>query len=84
LGRATYKLPEDFLLRVSKLGNKTDEILPRVLAAGAEAVEDKVRANLKSVIGKNTKEESRSKGVQLRDSQKQVRFDRLSSSGATK
>lgn len=65
MGRATYKLPEDFLLRVSKLGNKTDEILPRVLSAGAEVVEDKVRDNLKSVIGKSTNEKSRSTGELL-------------------
>jgi len=65
LARATYKFPEDFLLRISRFGNKTDEILPRVLAAGAEVVEDKVRDNLKSVIGKNTKEKSHSTGELL-------------------
>ena len=56
------KMPEEFLLKVSRLGAKTDEILPRVLEAGAEIVEDKVRSNLTAVIGKELKEESRSTG----------------------
>ena len=39
------KMPEDFLMKVSRLADKTDEILPKVLEAGAEIVEDKVRSN---------------------------------------
>ena len=62
MAKATYKLPEDFLLKVSKLADKTDEILPRVLQAGGEVVEAKVKSNLQSVIGSGTKEESRSTG----------------------
>ena len=65
MAKATYKLPEDFLLKVSKLADKTDEILPRVLQAGGEVVEDKVRSNLSTVIGKNTAVESRSTGELL-------------------
>lgn len=65
MAKATFKMPEDFLLRISKLGNKTDEILVKVLKAGAEVVEDKVRSNLASVIGKDTKYESRSTGELL-------------------
>lgn len=56
------KMPEDFLLKISRLGEKTDVILPRVLEAGGEVMETKVRANLQSVIGKGTQEESRSTG----------------------
>jgi len=55
-------MPEDFLLKVSRLGEKTDEIIPRVLKAGGDVVEKKVKSNLQSVIGKNTKEKSRSTG----------------------
>ena len=62
MAKATYKLPEDFLLKVSKLADKTDEIVPRVLQAGGEVVEKKVRSNLQAVIGSGTKEESRSTG----------------------
>ncbi len=62
MAKATYKLPEDFLLKVSKLADKTDGILPRVLQAGGEVVEAKVKSNLQSIIGSGTKEESRSTG----------------------
>ena len=62
MAKATIKMPEEFLLKVSRLGAKTDKILPRVLEAGAEIVEDKVRSNLTAVIGKELKEESRSTG----------------------
>ena len=62
MAKATYKLPEDFLIKVSRLAERTDEILPRVLQAGGEVVEAKVKSNLQSVIGSGTKEESRSTG----------------------
>jgi len=62
VAKATYKLPEDFLMKVSRLADKTDEIVPRVLQAGGEVVEKKVRSNLQAVIGSGTKEESRSTG----------------------
>lgn len=65
MAKATWKMPEDFLMKVSRLNEKTDEILPRVLEAGAEVVESKVRSNLQSVIGKSTKEPSRSTGQLL-------------------
>ena len=65
-GKATWKMPEDFLMKVSRLADKTDEILPKVLEAGAEVVEDKVRSNLQAVIGSGTKYESRSTGELLR------------------
>lgn len=65
MAKATWTMPEDFLMKVSKLADKTDEILPKVLEAGAEVVEAKVRSNLASVIGKGTKEPSRSTGQLL-------------------
>ena len=65
MAKAIMKLPEDFLMKVSKLADKTDEILPRVLQSGGEVVEDKVRSNLSAVIGKNTAVESRSTGELL-------------------
>ena len=65
MAKCTIKMPEDFLLKLSRLGQKTDEIVPKVLQAGAEVVEDKIRANLSSVIGKGTKYPSRSTGQLL-------------------
>jgi len=62
VAKATMKLPEDFLLKISKLGEKTDEIIPRVLEAGGQVVEAKVKSNLQSIIGRDTQEESRSTG----------------------
>ena len=65
MAKATIKMPEDFLLKLSRLGEKTDEIIPKVLEAGGEVVEAKVKSNLQAVIGSGTKEESRSTGELL-------------------
>lgn len=65
MAKATMKMPEDFLLKLARLGEKTDEIIPKVLEAGGEVVEAKVKSNLQSVIGSGTKEESRSTGELL-------------------
>jgi len=62
VAKATLKMPDDFLMKLSRLGEKTDEIIPRVLKAGGEVVEAKVKSNLQSVIGNGTKEDSRSTG----------------------
>ena len=62
MARASYKLPEDFLLKLSKLGSHTDAILSEVLNAGGEVVEAKVASNLSTVLGQNLKEDSRSTG----------------------
>ena len=62
MAQVKVTMPEDFLLAVAKLGEKTDEIIPKVLEAGGEVVLTKVKSNLQSVIGKNTKVESRSTG----------------------
>uniref|UniRef100_UPI00390472E5 HK97-gp10 family putative phage morphogenesis protein n=1 Tax=Gudongella sp. SC589 TaxID=3385990 RepID=UPI00390472E5 len=56
------RMPDDFLMKLSKLGDKTDDIISNVLEAGGEVVLDKVKANLKGVIGNETKEKSRSTG----------------------
>lgn len=62
MAKMEYKMPDDFLQKVSALGDKTNEIIPRVLEAGGEIALEKVRANLNAVIGRNTKEPSRSTG----------------------
>lgn len=62
MAKVELKMPEEFLLRLSRLGDRTDEIIPKVLEAGGEVVLDKVRANLAAVVGRDTKEESRSTG----------------------
>lgn len=65
MAKVTFKMPDEFLLKVSRLEERTDEILPRVLEAGATVVEAKVRSNLSAAIGKGTKEPSRSTGELL-------------------
>jgi HK97 gp10 family phage protein len=62
MAKLNVRIPDEFLQKVSRLGDKTDDIVPRVLQAGAEVVLAKVKANLQAVIGKNTKYESRSTG----------------------
>ena len=62
MAKVDMKMPEDFLLKLSRLQDRTDDIIPRVLKAGGEVVEAKIKNNLQSVIGKGTKEESRSTG----------------------
>ena len=66
MAKADFKMPEDFLLKLSQLGERTDEIVTKVLESGGEVVESKVRSNLSEVIGRGTKEKSRSKGDLLR------------------
>lgn len=62
MAKSSFKMPDDFLLKVSKLSEKTDEIIPKVLEAGGEVVKAKVKSNLQTVIGNNTKLPSRSSG----------------------
>ena len=56
------KMPEEFLLKLSRLGDKTDAIISRVLEAGGEVALEKVRSNLETVIGRDTLRPSRSTG----------------------
>jgi HK97 gp10 family phage protein len=62
VAKAAFKMPEDFLQKVSTLGEKTDEIIPRVLEAGGKVMLSKVKNNLKAVVGKGTKYDSRTTG----------------------
>jgi hypothetical protein len=62
MAKVQIKMPEEFLLKVSRLADKTDEIMPRVLEAGGEVVLKKVRGNLQSVIGSGTKHPSETTG----------------------
>ena len=62
MAKVDVKMPEDFLLKLSRLGDKTDEICEKALNAGGEVVLAKVKSNLSSVIGKDTKTDSRSTG----------------------
>ncbi|WP_286945852.1 HK97 gp10 family phage protein [Acetobacterium sp. UBA5834] len=62
MAKITIKMPDDFLLKISALAEKSDEIIPRVLKAGGDVVLEKVKSNLSAVIGSETKLKSRSTG----------------------
>lgn len=62
MAKVDVKMPEEFLLKLSKLGSNTDAIAEKVLEAGGEVVLNKVKSNLASVVGKDTKYKSRSSG----------------------
>ena len=62
MAKFEYKMPEDFLDKISRLENKTEAIIPKVLEAGGNVVLAKVRGNLQAVIGRGLKTKSRSTG----------------------
>lgn len=66
MAKIQIKMPEDFLLKLSRLGDKTDEIIPKVLDEGGKVVLARARNNLKASIGKSTKLKSRSTGELVR------------------
>jgi len=63
VAKTVMKMPEEFLLKISKLSDKTDEIIPKVLEAGGKVVEEKVeevkedvKKEVKAVVEKEIKE----------------------------
>jgi HK97 gp10 family phage protein len=50
VAKASFKLPGDFLAKLSRLEERTDDIVPRVLQVGGEVVLDRVRPNLAAVL----------------------------------
>jgi HK97 gp10 family phage protein len=62
LAKVDIKMPDEFLLKVSKLGSDFDPVAEKVLKAGGEVVFKRTKSNLSAVVGKGTKHESRSTG----------------------
>ena len=62
MARCSIQMPTSFLEKISALGERTDEIVARVLEASGEVMLAKVKSNLQSVIGKDTKYPSQSTG----------------------
>lgn len=50
MAKCTYKMPEDFLEKLSRLGSNMDTVSKTVLKAGGEVVLEKTRANLEGVL----------------------------------
>jgi len=62
MAKVSIKMPDEFLLRISRLGDQIDVIAPRVLEV---VVLEKVKSNLRTSIGKETKYPSRATGEML-------------------
>lgn len=62
MAKVDFKMPEEFLTQISKLGSRFDAVAESVLEAGGEVVLQKVKSNLSSVVGSGTKFDSRSTG----------------------
>ena len=60
MAKAEMKMPEVFLLKISKLGSSFDSVADTVLQAGGEVVLKRVKSNLSSVIGRGTTKNQRS------------------------
>lgn len=54
MANCKYKLPEEFLRKLSMLGSETDRITEEVLQAGGEVVLTKAKSNLTSVLSGNS------------------------------
>lgn len=66
MARASFKMPDVFLEKMSRLNNKFDDIVPRVLEKGAEPAIEKAKKNLSLRIGQGTKGPSKSTGELLK------------------
>lgn len=54
MAKCTYKLPEDLLKKLSRLGSQMDDVSEMVLETGGEIVLDKVKSNLEGVLSGNS------------------------------
>ena len=62
MAKCKATLPDDLLKKLSRVGNNMDKIAESALKGGGEIVLNKTKANLESVIGKDTTYESKSTG----------------------
>lgn len=62
MARVDIKMPDEFLMQMSRLGSNFDSIAEAMLEAGGEVVLEKTKSNLSSVIGNGIKYDSRSTG----------------------
>ncbi|MBR1722497.1 MAG: HK97 gp10 family phage protein [Treponema sp.] len=65
MSKCSIRFPEEFLLKVSKLGDRTDEIVKEALKVGGDIMYKSVKSHLQTVIGKDLKQKKRSTGELL-------------------
>ena len=62
MAKVSIQLPTAFMDQLTKIAEKTDAAIPKALEAGGKVVFEKMQANLRGAIGKDTKYKSRSTG----------------------
>ena len=62
MGKIKIDFPDELVTKLAKLEGRTDEVMDRVMNAGAEAVKPIMASNLAGAIGRNTKRKSKSTG----------------------
>ena len=62
MGKIKIDFPDELVTKLAKLEGRTDEVMDRVMNAGAEAVKPIMASNLAGAIGRNTKRKSTSTG----------------------
>lgn len=62
MAKMSIQMPEDLLLKMSKLGSEFDSTAEKVLQAGGEVMLSAVKNSLSAVVGKDTKYPSQSTG----------------------
>lgn len=65
MAKVSIQLPTAFMDQLTKIAAKTDTAIPKALEAGGKVVFEKMKANLRSAIGRDTKYKSRSTGKLL-------------------
>ena len=62
MAKMKAKMPDELIAKLTRLGQRTDEVCEKALKAGAEVAEKAISSNLSAVIGKGTKYDSHSTG----------------------
>lgn len=65
MAKISIQLPTAFMDQLTKIAAKTDTAIPKALEAGGKVVFEKMQANLRGAIGRDTKYKSRSTGKLL-------------------
>ena len=60
MAKISIRMPTAFMDQLAKASEKTDTAIPKALEAGGKVVFGKMKTNLSSAIGRNTKNKSRS------------------------
>lgn len=66
MANVKFNLPDEMLEKMAKLGSNYDSIIKAVLKEGAKQLYDTEKSNLKDSIGRDTKQDSKSKGDLLK------------------